>query len=115
MEGEVSFFLGSEGETVKVSAERPTGQVLNLGVQRGPDGGNVLRSGGMEQGLLQLRKLLKIIESGRNVLKDSEEKEEFIHLLHLFSLSVTLNFLHLRSVLVHIHIKLGFFSSFKVF
>lgn len=56
MEGEVAFSWGSEGETVKVSAERPTGQVLNLGVQGGPEGGNGLRTGGMEKSLLQLRK-----------------------------------------------------------
>lgn len=53
------FSWGSEGETVKVSAKRSTGQVLNLGVQGGPDGGNGLRNGGIEQGLLQLRKLSK--------------------------------------------------------
>lgn len=37
------FTWGSEGETVKVAAERPTVQRLNLGVQGGPDGRNGLR------------------------------------------------------------------------
>lgn len=56
------FHWGSEGETVKVSAERPAGQGLNLEVQGGPDGRNGLRTAGMELGLLQLRKLLKSLK-----------------------------------------------------
>lgn len=53
---------GAEGETVKVSAERPAGQVQSLGVQGGPDGRNGLRTGGMEQSLLQVRKCWKLLK-----------------------------------------------------
>lgn len=56
------FIWGLEGETVQVSAERLTGQRQNLGVQGDHDGRNGLRTGGMEQGLLQLRKLLKSLK-----------------------------------------------------
>lgn len=55
------FSWGSEGETVKVSAERPTGQVLNLGVQGGPDGGNGLRNGGGRAGLATAQEIIKVI------------------------------------------------------
>lgn len=99
MEGEVAFSWGSEGETVKVSAERPTGQVLNLGVQGGLGDGNGLRTGGNGEELATAQKMIEVTEvkSGSSVLKDSEKKKQCSHLLHLFSLSVTLNFLRLRS------------------
>lgn len=63
MEEGVACFVGGRGrETVKVSAERPAGQVQSLGVQGGPDGRNSLRTGGMEQSLLQLGKCLKLLK-----------------------------------------------------
>lgn len=110
------FSWGSEGETVKTSAERPIDQVMNLGVQGGPDGENGLRIGEMKERLLQLRKLLKSLKLKVGAMSERIVKKRTVYPSFIFIQSFghfELSPFKKLHVLVRIHRKPGFFFKFQ--